>query len=95
MFIIHNNVGIILKRSGLYWYISDVAMVKVKQEVKDTGEIPFIEYLPVSDKARFVQDTSKKVIIVFNTGPGSSVGRVSALGNGRSRVRSQTATYHS
>ena len=29
------------------------------------------------------------------TGPGSSVGRVSASGNGRSRVRSRAATYQS
>ena len=29
------------------------------------------------------------------TGPGSSVGRVSAPGNGRSRVRSRAATYQS
>ena len=31
----------------------------------------------------------------FGTGPDSSVGRVSALGNGRSRVRSRAATYQS
>ena len=46
--------------------VTDVAKVKVKQEVKDTGEIPFIEYLPMSDRARFVQDTAKKVHVFWS-----------------------------
>ena len=43
---------------------------------------PWVEFLKVLQ-----EDT--------NTGPDSSVGRVSAPGNGRSRVRSRAATYQS
>ena len=41
------------------------------------------------------QDIARWGYLPINTGPDSSVGRVSAPGNGRSRVRSRAATYQS
>ena len=41
--------------------ISEPAKVKVKTEILDMVEETTVEHIPMSDTARFVHDTAKKV----------------------------------
>ena len=52
-------------------------------------------YRPVQNQNNQISSMSYPHIMYSWTGPDSTAGRVSAPGNGRSRVRSRAATYQS
>ena len=67
--------------------------------IKDKLFQPILNAKFVSNRKvdHYGQNIKVKTFLLYlaETGPGRSVGRVSASGNGRSRVRSRAATYQS